>query len=101
MAGAVAADGARLIATPEYSFGLKIRDGLFLPGACAEADHPVLSTFSEVARKLDVWFLLGSRDVQNADGRISNRSCQINAGSELVAQYDKIDMFDVNLDSRS
>ena len=101
LAGAAAADGARLIATPEYFSGLETRDGLFLPGAYAEADHPVLPAFSEAARKLGVWFLLGSIGVQNDDGRISNRSYLINADGELVAQYDKIHMFDVDLDGGS
>jgi predicted amidohydrolase len=101
LAGAAAADGARLIVTPEYFSGLETRDGLFLPGAYAEADHPVLPAFSEAARKLGVWFLLGSIGVLNDDGRISNRSYLINAAGELVAQYDKIHMFDVDLDGGS
>ena len=101
LAGAAAADGAQLIATPEYFSGLETRDGLFLPGAYPEADHPVLPAFAEAARKLGVWFLLGSIGVQNHDGRISNRSYLINSDGEIVARYDKIHMFDVDLDGGS
>ncbi|WP_108881913.1 nitrilase-related carbon-nitrogen hydrolase [Anderseniella sp. Alg231-50] len=101
LAGEAAADGAQLIATPEYFSGLETRDGLFLPGAYPEAEHPVLPAFAEAACRLGVWFLLGSIGVQNNDGRISNRSYLINAEGETVARYDKIHMFDVDLDGGS
>jgi len=45
IAGAAAADGAQLIATPEYFSGLETKDGLFLPGAYREQEHPVLPAF--------------------------------------------------------
>jgi len=98
IAEAAAADGAQLIATPEYFSGLETRDGLFLPGAYREQEHPVLPAFSQAAKRLGVWFLLGSIGVLNDDGRISNRSCLISPDGRLVAKYDKIHMFDVNLD---
>ncbi|MGI9513352.1 MAG: carbon-nitrogen hydrolase family protein, partial [Anderseniella sp.] len=53
------------------------------------------------ARKLGVWFLLGSIGVQNTDGRISNRSYMISPEGEVTARYDKIHMFDVDLEAGS
>ncbi len=99
IAEAAAADGAQLIATPEYFSGLETKDGLFLPGAFREQEHPVLPAFSQAAEKLGVWFLLGSIGVLNDDGRISNRSYLINPDGRSVASYDKIHMFDVNLEA--
>ncbi len=96
-----AGDGAQLIATPEYFSGLETRNGTFLPAAFLENNHPVLPAFSAAARELNVWFLLGSIGVLNDDGRISNRSYMISADGEVVARYDKIHMFDVNLESGS
>ncbi len=96
-----AAQGAELIATPEYFSGLETRDGLILPCAFSEEHHPVLPAFAEAARQLGVWFLLGSLGVENSDGRISNRSYMINPDGEIVARYNKIHMFDVNLDGGS
>jgi len=101
LSAAAAADGAQLIATPEYFSGLETRDGLFLPAAYPEAGHPVLPAFAEAARKLGVWFLLGSVGVQNSDGRVSNRSYLINSDGEVAARYDKIHMFDVDLEGGS
>lgn len=45
--------------------------------------------------------MLGSIGVLNDDGRISNRSYLTNPDGGLVAKYNKIHMFDVNLDGGS
>jgi len=101
LARQAAADGAKLIATPEYFSGLETKDGRFLPAAFVEDDHPVLPAFAEAARELDVWFLLGSLGVLGEDGRIHNRSYLLSAEGKIAARYDKIHMFDVNLDGGS
>lgn len=101
LARQAAADGAKLIATPEYFSGLETKDGRFLPAAFVEDNHPVLPAFAAVARELDVWFLLGSLGVLSEDGRIHNRSYMLSAEGKIVARYDKIHMFDVNLDGGS
>ncbi len=98
---AAAKDGATFIATPEYFSGLKTDAGRFLPNAFAEEDHPVLPAFQKAAQDLGVWFLLGSLGVTNPDGRISNRSYVINDEGGIVARYDKIHMFDVDLEAGS
>lgn len=92
-----AAQGASLIALPEYFSGLEGVDGLLHPAAFPEQDHPVLPAFSEEARKLGVWILLGSLGVKSDDGRIYNRSYLLDASGGIQARYDKIHMFDVNL----
>lgn len=101
LARQAAGDGATLIATPEYFSGLETKDGRFLPAAFEETDHPVLPAFAEAARELGVWFLLGSLGVTGQDGRIHNRSYLLNDAGEISARYDKIHLFDVNLDGAS
>ena len=91
--------GAGLICTPEYFSGLRTENGLFHPSAFAEAEHPVLPAFREAARDWRVWFLLGSLGVLSPDGRIFNRAYVIDSAGGIVARYDKIHMFDVELDS--
>ncbi len=98
---AAAKDGATFIATPEYFSGLKTDAGRFLPNAFVEEEHPVLPAFQKAAQDLGVWFLLGSLGVTNPDGRISNRSYVINDEGEIAARYDKIHMFDVDLETGS
>lgn len=92
-----AKEGATLIATAEYFSGLKTENGLFRPVAFPEAEHPVLDAFQSQALELNCWFLLGSLGVLRKDGSINNRSYLIDPKGQVVARYDKIHMFDVNL----
>ena len=101
LAHQAAGEGAKLICTPEYFSGLETKDGLFFPAAFKEKNHPVIPAFIEAAKKLDVWFLLGSLGVTTEDGRIRNRSYVINPNGDIVSTYDKIHMFDVNLNGGS
>ena len=89
--------GARFIATPEYCAGLDTRDGLLYPYATAEQDHPAIPALAALAVKHEAWILIGSIGVKAPDGRILNRSFMLNARGEIVARYDKIHMFDVDL----
>lgn len=91
-------DGARFIATPEYFSGLETKNGMFLPAAFCEKDHPVLPAFRQLAQELDSWILLGSIGIINTDGKISNRSYLIDNIGNIVTSYNKIHMFDVNLE---
>lgn len=94
---AAAAAGAELICLPEYFCGLETVDGLLKPAAFAEADHPALTAFAEEARRLACWILLGSLGVRTPDGRVNNRSYLLDPAGRIVARYDKIHLFDVDL----
>jgi predicted amidohydrolase len=89
--------GAELIALPEYCAGLATRDGLLLPTAYAEAEHPAIAAFTRAARNHGSWILVGSLGVRAADGRIFNRSLMIDASGDIAARYDKLHLFDVEL----
>ncbi len=95
--GEAASRGADFIATPEYCAGLDTRDGLLYPYATAEQDHPVLPALSALAAEHGAWILIGSIGVRAPDGRILNRSIMLDPQGAVVARYDKIHMFDVNL----
>lgn len=101
LAARAVAAGANLIATAEYFSGLETKDGTFHPAAFLEEEHPVIPAFCDFASRYQVGFLLGSIGVLNSDGRISNRSYIIDKKGKIVASYDKIHMFDVNLDGGS
>lgn len=94
---AAAETGAELICLPEYFSGLQTRDGLFLPAAFPEDRHPALPAFKEAGRELGVWFLLGSLGIAGPTGHVFNRGFVLNDQGEIVARYDKIHLFDVNL----
>jgi len=89
--------GAQLIATPEFFSCLSKHGDQLQVGAHAEAAHPALPVFQELARELDAWLLLGSLAIEHYDGHWRNRSIVIDTDGLITARYDKIHMFDVDL----
>jgi len=97
-ARAAAAAGAQLVMTPENSTMVGADRADTLAKALPEAEHPGLASAKQLARELGVWFLVGSLHVRLAgDERCANRSYLIDTLGEVVASYDKIHMFDVQL----
>ena len=90
--------GAMLIATPEMTNLLDIRPGMARPKIVSQDDDATLAAFRALAVELGVWLLLGSIAVTlEDDDRFANRSFLIGPDGNIVAQYDKIHMFDVEV----
>lgn len=88
--------GATLIATPEFCAGLDVKDGALSPVAFPEDSHPALVAFTEFAANRRVEVLVGSISVVE-DGKCFNRSFHIDDAGAILARYDKIHMFDIDL----
>jgi predicted amidohydrolase len=89
--------GAAMLFTPEMS-GLLDRDRVRAAAhVVAEEANPVLAAVRDAASAHGLWVALGSLAVARADGRWANRSFVIDAHGAIVARYDKIHMFDVEL----
>ncbi len=96
--------GADLIMTPEATnfieSGSRRREK-----ARREADDPFLDGMRIVARETGAWLLIGSLVIDPADEpgaaagetRLANRSFLVDAAGAIVARYDKIHMFDIDL----
>ncbi len=95
-----AAGGAKFILTPEGSNLLEQRrDRRGLAITDEDQDTAVLG-LRRLAAELGVWLLIGSAIVQSghvADDRAANRSLLIDAHGSIVARYDKLHVFDVDL----
>ncbi|MBL8908066.1 MAG: carbon-nitrogen hydrolase family protein, partial [Rhizobiales bacterium] len=89
--------GAKLIALPEYCAGLDTKNGLLFPFSAPEAQHPAIPAFAAVARQKKVWILIGSIGIKAPDGRVFNRSFMLDPSGEIVARYDKLHLYDVEL----
>jgi len=97
--------GADLVLTPENTGLTEPVGKLRREKARDEANHPVLAALREVARETGVWLLIGSlaidlsREPSEAEGerRLANRSYLIDPNGAVVARYDKVHMFDVDL----
>ncbi len=90
--------GADLIMTPEVSDMIEPRRALRLEKARDEASHEMLAAFRDLARETGAHLLLGSimlREVE--DERLRNSSFLIAPDGAVLARYDKIHMFDVDL----
>src|SRR5271170_1465295 len=98
-------DGADFVLTPENTGLMEPIGKLRREKARDEANHPVLAALREVARETGVWLLIGSIavDISREPGipegerRLANRSYLVDASGAVVARYDKIHMFDVDL----
>ncbi|WP_322893221.1 MULTISPECIES: carbon-nitrogen hydrolase family protein [unclassified Yoonia] len=64
-----------------------------------ESDDITLAGLREAARDHEIWLSIGSLALKtnDADGRFANRSFLIDPTGEIVARYDKIHMFDVDV----
>ncbi|MGH8644806.1 MAG: carbon-nitrogen hydrolase family protein [Gammaproteobacteria bacterium] len=91
--------GADLIALPEYFSFIAPDDATLLANAYSESEHPALPHFMRLAKSLGAWVLLGSLAIKVSETRVNNRSYLLDAKGQLVARYNKIHLFDVNLKS--
>ena len=89
------AQGVQLIATPENTFLMEEngKNRVFY----MQDEHPAVKASAEMARKNKVWLLIGSVAVAGENKKFYNRSLLFNPQGEIVAQYDKIHLFDVEV----
>ena len=92
-----AAAGADFITTPEHCTLMEPRGAVMHDHAAPLDQHPTLARFKALAGELGRWILIGSIPARSPDGRIANCSVLLDNGGRVVASYDKIHMFDVDL----
>ena len=95
-----AAGGAEFVLTPEVtniiSTSRKHQDQVLHH----EEDDPTLAALTAEAKALGIWLLIGSLALKthDPDGRFANRSFMVSPRGDITARYDKIHMFDVEID---
>jgi predicted amidohydrolase len=94
-----AGEGAELIATPEMTSLLDRKPGAVFAKSTTEAADPALAAFRALAAELKVWLLIGSLPIRADAARCANRSFLIGPDGAVAARYDKIHMFDVQLNA--
>ncbi len=93
-----AAKGAHYIQTPETTAHMELDPELARLEAQQFDASSVLAMFRSLARELNVCLHIGSVTIRPAGkNRLLNRSCLISPTGGLVAHYDKIHLFDVDL----
>ena len=89
--------GADFIATPENVSLIVQGRRKVLERVKTEAEHPGIPFFADLARETGAWLLAGSLGILLEEGRVANRSYLFDGQGRIVATYDKIHMFDVDL----
>src|SRR5690606_34383435 len=95
-----AAGGAQLILTPEGTNFLEQRRGLRDAALSSEEADAAVLGLRALADELGVWLLIGSVLVRSdapGDDRAANRSLLVDPSGAVVACYDKLHVFDVDL----
>jgi deaminated glutathione amidase len=91
------AAGADFILTPENTGMMEPKRALVLEKVLPEEKHPGLPAFRALAAETGAWLLIGSLGIKLDEKTCANRSFLIDPKGGVVARYDKIHMFDVDL----
>src|ERR1700687_2482435 len=89
--------GADYVQTPEMTNVLENKRERLLTKIFSEEHDPTLATLRELARKLSIYIHIGSLAIKASPEKAANRSFLIDRKGDVVARYDKIHMFDVDL----
>jgi deaminated glutathione amidase len=95
-ARAAAAQGAQFILTPEMTGLLDGKRERMMQQARGEDDDLTLAVLRDVARETGAWIMLGSVPILQGD-KCANRAFLISGTGDIIARYDKIHRFDVDL----
>ncbi|MGJ3230966.1 MAG: carbon-nitrogen hydrolase family protein [Oceanicaulis sp.] len=92
-----AANGARLIATPETTHLMQREREALFAALRPPQEEPAIVRFSDLAEALGATLVIGSLALQGPDGRAVNRQHVFGPDGALLATYDKVHMFDVKI----
>jgi len=105
LTAAAAAAGAELVLLPEMASFIEPDDARIWQRAAPENQDMALAALRRQARDSGCWLLIGSllvrdpsADDDGGERRVINRSYLIDTGGEIVARYDKLHLFDIDLD---
>jgi deaminated glutathione amidase len=91
------ADGADYVLTPEMTNLMELKRERLFASIAPEDSDPSLAALRMLARELGVYLHIGSLAIKLSQDRAANRSFLIDPRGEILARYDKIHMFDVDL----
>jgi len=88
--------GATYVQTPEISNIVNRDRPALLTAIRTEAEDPMLKALSALAKELSIVIHIGSLAIKQGD-KVANRAFVIGADGGLLARYDKLHLFDVDL----
>ncbi len=97
MIGEAKQGGADYVLTPEMTNIMEVSREKLFATIVPEENDTALATFRELARALGIFVHVGSLAVKTSVDKAANRAFLIDRRGDIVARYDKIHMFDVDL----
>ena len=94
-----AAAGAQYMQTPENTALMELEPERLLAEVQAEEACSPLKRLQALAGELGIWLHVGSLGIKLDPSRVANRSYLIGPDGAVVARYDKLHLFDVDLAS--
>lgn len=92
-----AAQGAQFVATPETTSLMELGAERLFANIVPEGEDRALQAFRGLAAELEIHLLIGSLAILVGERRAANRSFMTGPDGQIMARYDKIHMFDVDL----
>lgn len=101
LAANAAGQGAKVLALPEVAALMNANRKVAVTQVTEAENNPFIAACRELAAKHSLWIHTGSTPVKAPDGRFLNHSTLINAEGEIRAEYDKVHLFDVQIDGQA
>ncbi|GLH77998.1 amidohydrolase [Bradyrhizobium sp. SSBR45G] len=91
------AQGAQYVQTPEVSNMMQLNRTALFAQLKSEEDDPSLKAYRALAKELNIHLHIGSLALRFSAEKAVNRSFLIGPDGNVLASYDKIHMFDIDL----
>ncbi|MGJ5175393.1 carbon-nitrogen hydrolase family protein [Bradyrhizobium oligotrophicum] len=91
------AQGAQYVQTPEVSNMMQLNRTALFEQLKSEEDDPSLRAYRALAKELNIHLHIGSLALRFSAEKAVNRSFLIGPDGQVLASYDKIHMFDIDL----
>lgn len=89
--------GAEFVQTPENTSLMELSSKRLFANAEPEEGNPAVEGFAALAAELGIWLHTGSIAIRVSDTKVANRAFLFGPDGKIVARYNKIHMFDVDL----
>jgi predicted amidohydrolase len=89
--------GAQYVQTPEMTNIVERRRTALVAAVVPERSDPAVARFAALAAELGIVLHIGSLALKAPDGRVANRALLFGPEGRVIARYDKIHLFDVDL----
>jgi predicted amidohydrolase len=94
-----AGKGARYVQSPEMTGALQRDRKALFASLRPQSSDLVVGAAEKLARELSIYVHVGSTAISREDGKVANRAFLFDPAGNLIVTYDKIHMFDVDLDN--